>query len=94
MKVGQVVWESVNNVFILSKVNILAKSNSPQGNKFRLTESRKEIQIDRKNNATSPVFICKSGAHLGGRGIHPLPSKRKVSLDRLFAPNMPYKDLK
>ena len=35
-----------------------------------------------------------SGAHLGGRGIHHLPSKRKVSLNRPFASKMPLRGLK
>ena len=34
------------------------------------------------------------GVHLWGRGTHPLPSKRKVSLYSLFAPKMPHKGLK
>ena len=32
-----------------------------------------------------------SCAQLGGRGIHLLPSKRKLSLNRLFAPEMDHK---
>ena len=41
-------------------------------------------------------FLFLSGAHLGGGGggIHPLPSTRKVSLKRPFAPKMPNEGLK
>jgi len=40
-------------------------------------------------------FADYAGAHLGGGGgIHPLPSKRKVSLKRPFAPKMSNKGLK
>ena len=35
--------------------------------------------------------VFRTGAHLVGRGINPLSSKRKVSLKRLFAPKMPNK---
>ena len=40
------------------------------------------------------IQLIKAGAHQGGGGIHPLPSKRKVSLNSLFAPKMPHKSLK
>ena len=36
----------------------------------------------------TPYQFDITGAHLGGGGIHPLPSKRKVSLNRLFDPKM------
>ena len=35
-----------------------------------------------------------TGAHLRGRAIHLMPLKRKVSLNRLFAPKMTHKGLK
>ena len=44
-----------------------------------------------------PITYCLlplTGTHLGGGRIHTLPSKRKVSLSRPFAPKIPNKGLK
>ena len=38
--------------------------------------------------------IVRRASRGGRRGIHPLPSNGKVSLNRLFAPKMPHKGLK
>ena len=49
-----------------------------------------------EKNGISNSTIMLAGAHLEGgrRGIHPLPSKGKLSLNRPFAPKIPHKGLK
>ena len=49
----------------------------------------------KKNSSNPPSWGGRGrGASRGGGGIHPLPSKRKVSLKRPFAPKMSNKGLK
>ena len=53
---------------------------------FMCYRSSQIVQID--------LWVWLSGAHLGGGGIHPLPSKWKVSLNRPCALKISYKGLK